>query len=423
MKTNDIEKMLSPKCGFKASENLKNRILEQAQEEAVPQTTRTVPWLRWATGMAAAVAIVAVAVIVKPGSTPMYAAEALFHKAAEYFMNSPSFTAEFEVRTKADENFSYIKMSRRFVEHTMTVIPENDFWMLEKEGRKALRSGNYIWQWMPEQEFGWKYDKSEVSVIEGFAYILNPYSLLKSEEAMAEANPNTTIRQIEKDGKIILEVDAPAEAEYAKGDINRNSSILDSDTRREYTFEKSTGKLLTLRITAKTFGIRRTIVKMTDINYSPSIEMNSYAVPENIEWADLTREGLEKAAKSMAIDEFKDITPELAVEKMFAAMKNWDKDILQVVLYGSNTRILEKRYKGCELIETGDSFRSGARAGVFVPCKVKFPDGKTEKLNVCVRNDNYFGVWNFDGGYRKIPLANHPIFANTKHKIEDPLAF
>ncbi len=397
MKTNDIEKMLSPKCEFRASDNLKSRILEQAQAEAVPQT-KTVPWLRWATSIAAAIAIVAITVIVKPGSTPMYAAEAFFHKAAEYFMNSPSFTATFEVRTKADENFSYINMTKRFIEHRMTVMPESDFWMLEKEGRKALHNNEYIWQWMPEREFGWKYDKSEVGVLEGFAYMLNPYSLLRSEEVLAKVNPNTTIRKIEKDGRVILKVDAPAEGEYAKGSDNRNSSILDSDTRREYTFDKSTGKLLTLKITAKAYGICRTVVKMTDIDYSPSVDLAAYTVPENIEWVDQTRKGLEEASRALPLDEFKGITPEKAVEKMFSAMKNWDKDILQVILYGSHARRLESIYKGCELIEIGDSYKSGSYAGVFVPCKVKFADGKIEKLNIAVRNDNYFGVWNFDGG-------------------------
>ncbi len=52
----------------------------------------------------------------------------------------------------------------------------------------------------------------------------------------------------------------------------------------------------------------------------------------------------------------------------------------------------------CGLMEIGDSYKSGSYAGVFVPCKVKFADGKTEKLNIAVRDDNYFGVWNFDGG-------------------------
>ncbi len=397
MKANDIEKMLSPKCEFRASDNLKSRILDQAQSEAVPQT-RTVPWFRWATSMAAAIAIVAVAVIVKPGSTPMYAAEAFFHRAAEYFMNSPSFTATFEVRTKTDENFSYINMSKKFVGHTMTVMPESDFWMLEKSGRKVLHNNEYIWQWMPEKEFGWKYDKSEVGVLEGFAYMLNPYSLIRSEEALAKSSPNTEIRKVEKEGKIILTVNAPAEGEYAEGSDNRNSSILDSDTKREYTFDKSTGKLLTLKITAKAYGIRRTVVKMTDIDYSPSIDLTACTVPENIEWVDQTREGLEKAAMTLPLDEFRNITPEQAVEKMFAAMKNWDRDILQVVLYGSHVRRLENIYKGCELIEIGDSYKSGSYAGVFVPCKVKFTDGKTEKLNIAIRNDNHFGTWNLDGG-------------------------
>ncbi len=412
MKTNDMEKMLSPKCTFRASDDLKKRILAAAEAEilietetapemkSAPKTPRVTSWWHIPTSLVAAAACIAVVLFVRPSSTPLYAAESLdqFRKAAELLLQHPAFTASFEVRTRATENFSYMDPRRRFVEHTLTVMPGSDEWILEKSGRKALCNGEYIWQWIPEYAFGWKYDPWDVGVIEAFAYLLDPYTLLRSEEALAREYPQTVIRKSEKKGILTLTVEAPAEGDYTAGNLRKHSSIAESDTRREYTFDSSSGQLLSLKISAKVFGIRRTIVKMTAIDYSTTIDPIAFVAPEHVEWVDFTREGMERAAQTLPVDEFRNISPEAAVEKMFAAMHDWDHELLDVVLYGSNQQRLKEIYKGCELLEIGDSFRSGVYAGVFVPCRVRRADGKIEKLRVALRSDRFFGAWTNDGG-------------------------
>ena len=83
MKTTDnIEKILTPQCEFKASAGLKDRILEAA-------------------------AVIAIVLVFRPCTTPMYAASDFFHSAIEYFTGHPSFVATLEVRTKPKESFSY----------------------------------------------------------------------------------------------------------------------------------------------------------------------------------------------------------------------------------------------------------------------------------------------------------------------------
>lgn len=398
MKTSDIEKMLTPKYEFRAPDRLKKRIIESAEAEAFCETRKRFHWWKLATSLAAAAVIAVVAVVVKPGSAPLYAAESLFHRAAELFLHNDSFSATFDVRTKTEESFYYINMGKGFIEHRMSVMPQKGLWLLEKSGRMALRDGNYIWQWIPEEEFGWKFDSWELGVIEDFAFMLDPYSLLRNEEALARNNPNTVIKKSENDGIISLVVESPASGEFVESDYMRNSSIMESDTRREYTFEKSSGKLLSLKISAKAFGIRRTIVKMTDIDYTPSICMVDFTAPEQISWVDMTRAGLENAADTLPLDEFRNLTPEQAVGKMFAAMKDWDEELLNVVLYSTNRNRLEKTYRGCELLEIGEPFTSGLYAGTFVPCKVLLSDGRIKNLKIALRNDNFFGTWAFDGG-------------------------
>ena len=70
--------MLSTDVLFKASDSLKDRILEKAaREEPVTGRARTWKWARWAMPVAAAALTLAVLVTVKPGVPPAIAAEKL----------------------------------------------------------------------------------------------------------------------------------------------------------------------------------------------------------------------------------------------------------------------------------------------------------------------------------------------------------
>ena len=90
MKTTDnIEKMLTPQCEFKASSSLKDRILEAAAQEEIttPARPRLVIMKYLATSVAAAIALLAVLFIGKSSVQPTYAAEKIFADAAEILNN------------------------------------------------------------------------------------------------------------------------------------------------------------------------------------------------------------------------------------------------------------------------------------------------------------------------------------------------
>ena len=400
--TDNIEKMLTPQCEFKASANLKDRILEAAAQSE-PQQIRSAPkvhkvnFRRWATSCAAAAAVIAAVVIFKPGTTPMYAATDFFHAAIEYFTGHPSFVAAIKVRTEPQENFSYINMCRRFVEHTMAVEPQTERWALDKSGRKAVNDGQYIWQWIPDNGNGWKNEITNIGAISDFALLLNPTQLLAYEESIAAASKGAVLKKGEDDNTITLVVTSPPQGKYVDR-VGLNSSIIESDTRREYTFDKSTGRLLEMEIYAKAYGITRKIVQMTSIDYNTSVPQYLFDVPEGIRWTDNTREGILKAAEDLQIAEFSGLSADETVKKMFAAMNEWDEDLLKVVLRGVDLAAISKAYKGCTLVECDSAFKSGTYAGVFVPCKVKLANGKETKLNVAMRNDNPWNIWTLDGG-------------------------
>lgn len=403
MKTTDnIEKMLTPQSEFKASAGLKDRILEAAaqsepQAEQEMPKVRKVNFRRWISSCAAAVAVIAMILVFRPGTTPMYAASDFFHSAIEYFTGHPSFVATLEVRTKPEESFSYINIGCRFIRHTMAVDPQTGRWSLEKSGRKAVNDGQYIWQWVPRQEYGWKNDGTAVGVIDDFAFLLDPIALLKSEEAIAASSEGAVAKKSENDNTITLVVTSPAQGKYVDN-VGLNTSILESDTRREYTFDKQTGRLMTLEIHAKAYGITRCVVKLSNIDYNTSIPQTLFYVPDDIRWTDNTTEGLKKSVEGLPVDEFAGLSAEETVKKMIEAMNIWDENVLKLVLRGSDLNAVSKIYRDCTLIECGESFRSGVYGGVYVPCKVKLSSGKEENLVIAMRKDNPWKVWINDGG-------------------------
>lgn len=98
------------------------------------------------------------------------------------------------------------------------------------------------------------------------------------------------------------------------------------------------------------------------------------------------------------VDSFVGITPEEAAEKMFKALNTWDEPALKVAFCQYDLDLLAKYYKGCTLISLKPAHKSGKYAGVFVPYKIKFSNGKIKRFRIAIRNDNEWGAWIADGG-------------------------
>ncbi len=400
MKRNDkIEKKLTPDCEFKASESLKSRIIESAKAETTPGRSPAIRF-HWRTALAtcaAAFAIVAAVIIVKPGSTPVYAAEALFARAAEYFSNVSGYTVHFEARTLPSDNFSYINPASKFVKHKMNVCSDGT-WSLDKGGRTAVFDGKNMWSCLPEKGFGWKFDASAQSgVLESYAILLNIEEIMHSLESFVSKHPDIELRKGENEYVDMLVLIMPAQGDYTN-DYAKYSSILDNRTRQMYVFNKADGRLMQMKIDAYVYGIPRTIIKLDSIDYDATITEADMLVPENIEWIDMTAEGRAVMADSLPWDEFSNISAEAAVEKMFRALNTGDMARLRVILSNSSIPNILEKYRGCSAISIGTSFKSGTYNGVFVPCKIRMPDGKTRKHPIALKKDAMYNSWVVDGG-------------------------
>lgn len=399
---NRIIEELTPRHEYKASKGLKDRILQEAARQAseesaqsgTSETTMRRKWnqrlFRTVTMSAAAVAVAVIGALYGTYIQPQAkAAGKMFAVSAEEFDRLRTFTMTIDVRTAPWENFASTDPRLDFVAHTLTVDNVTNRWRLEKPQRIAVNDGKNTRLWNPETTEGYIFRNDATEPIEIFAELLAPSQFLRKEKERARKNRKASYTETVEGDTVTLTAHFPAEGDFGN-DYMLNSSIEESDTRRTYTFDRKTGRLLTLKIDFLHEGTTVTLAEIKSIDYNAAPAPAAYTWPDNIIWKDMTR--------ITVSDKFVGITPEEAVRKMFAAMETWDVEILEDVCHFMNLGILERHYNGCRLMECGDHFVSGQYVGVFVPCTIEYPDGKREKLNVAIRNDNDAKAWFADGG-------------------------
>ncbi len=401
-KTKDIERMLNVHCEFHISDGFKEKTMKKAANETATSSQHTSLASRslWRLAFSGlALTVIVAALMLTPGTIPAYAAQKIFAKASEYFNKAEGYRMSLKVRTRTHDNFAYTNPLNSFLEHEMTVTDDGR-WKLVKTGRSAEFDGDNMWVWFPDKGWGWKFDEyMQADILEQFYPLLDLKGLLNFLESYAVSRDDIKIRKKEKDGKIYLSMKVPAIGNFTDSNYARSSSVVESDTRQTYVFDLASGRLESLHIDMLLFGFMpRTIIRLEAIQYGSAIAGTTFGIPSEIEWIDETDEGIARKASLLPFHEFQGISAKEAVDKMFSAMQEWDKERLGVVLGTYPLTILEKKYSGCRMIECGEAFTSGTYAGVFVPCKVQYADGSREKLKISLRNDNRYGVWTVDGG-------------------------
>lgn len=379
---------LTPRCEVKAPEALRQRLLNAARTSKAGQKPRRALFMRLVRplmAVSAAAAMVALILFNPIESWRAHAAGKLFSEAAAALDRAPSFYMEIEVRTDPNDNFASIDAKAPFCLHRMWTAPGK--WRLEKEGRIALNNGKQVLMWLPFANMGYILPP-ESAAIEDFRELLDPSRLLLSEEARASRKGATYRKDVGPD-TITLTVEIPAEGDFTN-DAMRNTSVSESDSRRTYRFDRETQKLESMQIDIRLKNKYVTVARLTRIEYDVPIGDNLFAEPDGIEWTDLRQ--------PVGGSHFAEITPEEAVRLIFRATENWNEALLEEVFVYYSLNQLKPQFKGSKLIDLQPAFRSGQYPGVFVRCLIRTADGKKEKLQIALRNDNQRRAWVVDGG-------------------------
>lgn len=405
MKTQEYDKqseqiidMLTPKVEVKPSADLRGRILrtaEQQAEQRTEQPRRRAP-LYWLGTIASVAAVIAIAVTLTL-NTPAYAARKYFSQALTVAENIKTMVMQLSVRTEKNEPIDYLHPSHDFIPATIKVIyGEPMLWSIEKkDGRTALfKGGNQQYEWL-NKGIGWAkhydgYPDSDLAVF------LDPRLLLEAELRTAERNRGTRYETFDNGATVVVKVSTTAQGDFSESDYMLNTSILEANTIREYTFAKQTGELLQMSIGVITDQQVVTVIESEAINYNEPLtadDLYNKALFESVAFQTADIEGAESSPLAChSADE--------AAKIILNAMSDWNTEILSTAMcyYRDIMPKLEARYKGLKVRSIEKAVKSGLYPGRFVECQVILANGEKERLVLALRNDNSSHIWLLDGG-------------------------
>lgn len=405
MKTQEYDKqseqiidMLTPKVEVKPSADLRGRILraaEQQAEQRTEQPRRRAP-LYWLGTIASAAAVIAIAVTLTL-NTPAYAARKYFSQALTMAEGIKTMVMQLSVRTEKDEPIDYLHPSHDFIPATIMVIyDEPMLWSIEKkDGRTVLfKGGNQLYEWL-NKGIGWvkHYDGYPDSDL---AVFLDPRLLLEAELRTAERNRGTRYETFDNGATVVVKVSTTAQGDFSESDYMLNTSILEANTIREYTFAKQTGELLQMSIGVITDQQVVTVIASEAINYNEPLtadDLYNKALFESVAFQTANIEGAESSLLAChSADE--------AAKIILNAMSDWDSEILSAAMsyYRDLMPTLEAKYRGLKVKSIKKSVKSGLYPGRFVECQVTLANGEKERLVLALRNDNSSHIWLLDGG-------------------------
>lgn len=293
------------------------------------------------------------------------------------------------VRTAPQDNFEYLNLEAEMIPHTIeTVLGDNPVWKISKSGRVVMCDGEKQYMWFPELKEGFFAGKN-AGFVETFRLFLDPSRML-SREKDATRGKGMEYRIEETPTEILLTVMTEAQGKYPGG-VGLNSSFGESNSRREYVFDRSNHLIKSLHIYILD-GKRETLVlETTRIDYNAGLDpARICALPEGYTWSPVEREIQGGAFAGLSVRE--------TAEAIFRAMSESRMDEVRDLLPPMGFEQGKQIYSGIKVVGIGDPFQSGTYPGWYVPYKIVMPDGKTKKWNLAMQLDPRAKVWMVEGG-------------------------
>lgn len=388
---------VTPRFEPSVPEGLEARLLDAVHRRAtVSKTPERRPRRRLVGLLSGVVSAAAVVIVVLTFglNTPARAARNRLTQAIASMEGLRSIRIELRIRTSEQENFDYIDPHREFIPHTLEAIySPRLLWRVEKPGRKALYDGEHTYLWFDSLNDGLiqPYAPDAIGMLN---LLIDPSQLLELERQLTRAHTGARYELRREAEVLYLTVISPAQGDFSQSDHERNTSIIESNTRREYRFDALNGRLLGARVTLLAEEGERALLEIDRITYDAPLDTATLTVlPEGINWTDQTRNTPSPRLTGIDAKE--------AARLILAAFAIWDNEILDEALrsYGAHARkLLQSRYAGATVERLSEPVRSGKYPGWFIPCTLRMGDGSRERIRLALRNDNSAGSWVVDGG-------------------------
>ena len=387
-----IVQTLKPKIKVRASNNFSHQLINKIKKEDQKMKKR-IPFY-----MKVAIFLVLIATSLffaffNTNSNSQVAANPVnkvFSESVKKMLTQKSMRIEMEIRTIAHDNFELIGTEYDFVKHQIKVDFSSKKWIIEKPGRTALFDGTNQYLNIQTYEYVLK-GPAQCGFVEWLSIFLTPDKILEIEKKRAEKEESNYNIE-ESENQIILTVYQKAQGDFPN-DYLKNSSVIESDNKRTFYFDKSTYQLLAFELYIIENQNEILIMKTTEIKYNETFNSQDFSAKI---FGDKAMKNIEELTPKVD-NNLKEKTPEEIAHIFFEAFNKKDWKTVEKI-YPGCSHSFKNIFEELEIIEIGTSFKSGQYAGVFVPYTIKLKSGETKKHNLALRNDNSQKVWVFDGG-------------------------
>jgi len=173
----------------------------------------------------------------------------------------------------------------------------------------------------------------------------------------------------------------------------QNKFLQTSNTRREYTFDRETGRLEQAKFYCQIAGSDVLVVEIVEIKYDPPLDDATFVLdaPDDVIWR-------QEPQRLVDNEKYEKMTPAEAARTFFEACgeRNWDE--AAKFFPTALTDDFKTSLGGLEIVSLGQPFQAWPYGGWFVPYEVRFNNGQVRKHNLALRNDNAAKRFVVDGG-------------------------
>ena len=390
----DLIQSLKPKVKINASDNFVNNTIEKLTMED-KKMKKKIPF--WTKTIAAVMLVLLVSFVVFFSINPTYQVSAspanqIFEESIIALSKSESMGIKMKIRTLKGDNFDMIGTNYGFVKHDIKVdFSSPKKWRIEKPGRTVICDGNNQYLDIQNRGFVLKADTNS-GFVEWLRIFFSPDKILEMEKENAQKDKsNYTVKETKN--QLILTVYSKAQGDFTN-DYMKNSSVIESDNKRIFCFDKKTHQLLSFKLYIIKDNKEILMMKTTDIKYDEIFDAKDFDVQT---FGDKEIKNIEDL-DSQVDEQLKSKTPEEITHYFFEACAANDWGKVEKV-YSDLESKAKDYYGGLQIIEIGKSFQSGRYPGFFVPYSIKLKSGHIKKHNLAIRNDNQGKMWRVDGGF------------------------
>lgn len=331
------------------------------------------------------------------GPAPAVAKESeILARGIEAAANLKSIYIKCRMRTIPRDNFGTLDVNREFVDVELwKQFGPPLKWRVEKPGRVAAMDGRKTVM-LIDNHLGVKIDEAAPSAFDtDWIHRLAAIDGVLSKELTTASLPGATVeaKRVENSDAADVTVVVRVDVNNQVGDYLKNKFLDLSSTRREYTFDRQSGRLKGLKIFCDNSGKDVLVLDVVKIDYDPILADSQFELqpPQDVAW-------YQPPQVLPDNEKYEKMTPAEAARTFFEACSKRDWVEVEKFWTMPIADDIKQYLGGLEVVRLGEPFQTKPYPGWFIPYEIRLNGGYVKKHTLSVRNDNPANRFVVDGG-------------------------